>query len=529
MTDLILHNAHIVTMDPQQPQASALAVRGKHIFALGTDADVLALARPGTKLVDLSGKSVWPGLCDAHIHLGQWAQEELKLDCHTTTKAACLERVHERAAAEQPGTWILGRDWDANLWQGDAPRAGDLDAVARDPFVFIAGKSLHAGWLNGAALRLLLSKMDPGAEEGPLFGRDASGELNGVIYEDLLDRVQELVPAPAPSERQRMLNRAQERLHRLGITAVHDFDGLADYGALRTLDEQRGLQLRVWEGIPQQDLPAAQSVGLHTGSGSAHLRTGPAKLFADGALGSHTAALFEPDLQTGGSGLLRLDAGEIFDLGMGARSAGFSLAVHAIGDRAVEAALDAFTRLREWEAAQGLPIAVLRIEHAQLVRPEQVAEFARLGICASMQPMHAVADRELAELAWGERVRHAYAWRELQEAGVPLLFGSDAPVEEPNPFWGLYAATTRLHPRDTTPGDAQQAGWHTEQCLALLDALAAYTIAPAAASSWGRRIGCLAPGSFADLIILPSDPLEVDIDALPATKPLATLVDGETV
>jgi predicted amidohydrolase YtcJ len=529
MTDIILHNAHIVTMDPLQPQAEALAVRDKRIFAVGAEADVLALARPGTKVVDLGGKTVWPGLCDAHIHLGQWSQQRLKLDCHTENKAACLERVYQRAAAQQPGTWVLGRDWDPNIWHGDAPRAGDLDAVAQGHLVFIAGKSLHTGWLNGAALHLLLSKMDPVAEEGSLFGRDPDGEFNGVIYEGLLDRAQELVPAPGLSERQRMLDRAQERLHRIGITAVHDFDGLVDYRALGALDEEGRLRLRAWQGIPQQDLPEARSMGLRSGSGSAYLRTGPAKLFADGALGSHTAALFEPDLQTGGTGVVRLDAGEIFDLSMDAHSAGFSLAVHAIGDRAVGAVLQAFARLRVWEEARGLPAAALRIEHAQLIRPEQVAEFARLGVLASMQPMHAVADRELAELAWGTRTVHAYAWREFRDAGVPLLFGSDAPVEEPNPFWGLYAAATRRHPQDAIGAGHRRAGWHTEQCLSLLDALAAYTLRPAGATSWGREIGRLAPGCFADLIILPDDPLQGDIDALPAIKPLATLIDGEAV
>ncbi|MFO3796531.1 MAG: amidohydrolase, partial [Anaerolineales bacterium] len=314
-------------------------------------------------------------------------------------------------------------------------------------------------------------------------------------------------------------------LHRLGVTSVHDFDGADCFHALQVLRERGRLTLRVIKSVPLSLLSEALALGLRTGFGDDFLRIGGVKIFMDGALGPRTAALFAPYLEEPQNyGILNLDGEELAEIGRRAVKGGLSLAIHAIGDRANHEALEGLARVRAFEREAGLPPLRHRIEHVQLLHPQDGERLAQMGIVASMQPIHAPSDRLMAERYWGvARLPYAYAWRRQLEAGAHLIFGSDAPVESPNPFWGLYAAVTRRHPQDSSPS------WDADQAISLPHALHAYTAAPAWVAGMGDRLGRLMPGFLADLLVLEQDPFDLPPQEWKDSRPIAVMVGGEWV
>jgi predicted amidohydrolase YtcJ len=353
--------------------------------------------------------------------------------------------------------------------------------------------------------------------------RDSAGEPTGILLENAVDLVSHSIPPlPAKQLANHILD-AQQKLWRFGLTSVHDFDGQACLQALQILRQQVLLGLRVVKHVPHENLETALGNGLRTGMGDAWIRTGNVKLFADGALGPRTAAMLEPYAsEPQNRGLLLMDRPRLFDTARTAVEGGFALAIHAIGDRANREVLDAYQDLRAYEVERHLPRLRHRIEHLQLLHPEDLARPGRLGIVASMQPIHATSDMLMADRYWGERVHTAYAWRSQLDSGAVLAFGSDAPVESPNPFLGIHAAVTRRR-GDGGPGPN---GWVPEERVSLADALAAYTRGPAFASGQEDALGRLAPGFLADLIVLDSDPFACPPEAIAALRPVATMVDG---
>jgi predicted amidohydrolase YtcJ len=329
----------------------------------------------------------------------------------------------------------------------------------------------------------------------------------------------------------------------MGLTGVHDFDGSRCFAALQLLHQRGELQFRVVKSIPLIDLPHAAALGLRSGFGDDFLRIGSVKAFADGALGPRTAAMFQPyenELGEGGQphaepnrGMLLLDAEELFEHGRLAVESGLSLAIHAIGDLANHEVLDAFAQLRDYEkkaalktaASQSSPPLRHRIEHVQLIHPGDAHRLAELGVIASMQPLHAPSDMLMADRFWGERAAFAYAWRTQLVQGATLAFGSDAPVESPNPFWGLHAAVTRRR----FDGSPSPEGWYPAQRLTLLEALQAYSNGSAYAAGMEDRLGRLAPGCLADLLVLDEDPFRCDPERLHEICPAATMGAGAWV
>jgi predicted amidohydrolase YtcJ len=312
----------------------------------------------------------------------------------------------------------------------------------------------------------------------------------------------------------------------MGLTGVHDFDKRTCFQALQILHERGDLRLRVVKSIPLELLPQAVELGLRTGFGDDYLRIGSIKLFADGALGPHTGAMFEPYVDDPQNrGMLILDGEGLFEHGRLAADSGLSLAVHAIGDRAVHEVLNGFERLRAYEWEQRLPALRHRIEHVQTIHPDDAGRLAELGIIASMQPVHAPSDMEATERYLGGRAVNCYAWRLQLEHGARLAFGSDAPVESPNPFHGLHAAVTRRR-ADGAPGPD---GWIPEQRLAVGAALEGFSLGPAYAAGMESRLGRLSPGFLADLIVLDDDPFTCEPDVLRTLQPAATMVGGEWV
>jgi predicted amidohydrolase YtcJ len=287
------------------------------------------------------------------------------------------------------------------------------------------------------------------------------------------------------------------------------------------------LRLRVIKSLPIETLDHAVALGLHTGFGDDWLRIGSLKIFADGALGPHTASMLTPyDDDHNNFGMLLLDNEELFELGQKAVENGLSLAVHAIGDRANHEVLRAFEQLRRYETQQENTFNLRhRIEHVQLLHPDDAAKLAKLGIIASMQPIHATSDMKMADTYWGKRAENAYAWQTQLQRGATLSFGSDAPVESPNPFWGLHAAVTRQR-QDGSPGPQ---GWYPEQRLTIQDALHAYTTGPAFAAGMENRLGKLAPGCLADLLVLEADPIICRATELREITPHAVMISGNWV
>ncbi len=527
---LILSNARIHTMDPQQPSASALAIQpvSEHsgrIIAVG-DLASLQAEFPEAKVEDLNGRVILPGLTDAHVHLRQYALGLQQIDCNTATRAECIQRVAERAAQTAPGVWIRGHGWRQNDWREGFGTAAILDAVTPNNPVYLTAASLHAGWANSAALKAAGVSANTADPPNGTIGRDASGQPTGILFEEALGLVADVMPQTTGEEDAQAMREVQQDLWSLGLTSVHDFDRDRSFRALQTLRERGELKLRVLKNLPGELLDHILEIGLRSGFGDDLLRTGNIKVFADGALGPRTAAMIEPyEGEPENRGMLFLDSEELLDAAQKAALSGLGMTVHAIGDRANHEVLNAYEQLRAFERDHQLPARRHRIEHVQVLHPDDIGRLGKLGVIASMQPIHAISDMTAADKYWGERAQFSYGWRSQLNAGAVLAFGSDAPVESPNPFLGLHAAVTRRR-ADGSP-DAE--GWRPKEKLSLAEALLGFTAGPAYAAGMEARLGKLAPGYFADLIVLDEDPFQIDAHDLQHLKPQATMVGGEWV
>ena len=528
MTGILLTNAHIITLDERQPHASAIAIDQGRILAVGAAEALCAEFEERFDVEDLGGQVILPGLTDAHLHLQYYSLELDMVDCETSTRAECLRRLAERAQETPPGESILGANFNQNAWPEGAGDARDLDAVVPHNPVYIMHKSHHSVWLNTAALGLAgLSAATPDPAGGKL-GRLPDGSLDGILYEDsAMTLATRGLPPPTVAQIARAIHKALPSLWQVGLTGVHDFDRSDCFAALQLLHQRGELKLRVLKSIPLDDLPHAAGLGLRSGFGNDMLRIGSIKAFMDGALGPQTAAMLEPYAgSTDDRGILILDHEQLYEHARTAADHGLGMTVHAIGDRAVHEVLDAFEHLRSYEREQLKSKGLRhRIEHVQLIHPLDAGRLAALDVIASMQPSHAPSDMWMAERYWGERTRYSYAMRTQLEAGARLALGSDAPVEKPNPFQGIHAAVTRRR-ADGSPGEQ---GWHPEQRLTLTEALHGFTSGAAYAAGMEDRLGRLAPGCLADLIVLEHDPFQVPPHDLQHLLPTATMVSGEWV
>jgi predicted amidohydrolase YtcJ len=495
----VLTGGEIVTMQRDAPRAEAVAIQGVHIVAVGSPAAVQRFVGPATKVIDLHGRTVTPGLVDAHGHLYGLGESLEAIPLRgLASVAAVADAVARGAAGRAPGEWIMGHGWDQNRWTPAAfPDHAPLDAAAPAHPVALERIDGHALWVNAAALAVAeIGKETPDPPGGKIV-RDAAGAPTGVLVDRAMGLVARRIPPPSPDAVARRIERAAAVAVALGLTGVHEM-GIDDPTAsvYRALAREGKLPLRVYAYLAG----AGRVDGLRERrpdadpEGTAMFVLRGVKLFADGALGSRGAALLAPyDDDPGNVGLSLTSPGELARAAQIARDAGFQLAVHAIGDRANRAVLDAF-------AAAGASPARdyrFRVEHAQVVAPEDLPRFAALGVVASMQPTHATSDMPWAEARVGpRRIRGAYAWRSILATGAHLAFGSDFPVEEPSPLLGLYAAVTRQDPQGKPPG-----GWYPDERLTLEEALHAFTVEPAWASFAEHRRGVLAPGFVADLTV----------------------------
>jgi hypothetical protein len=529
---LLLTHALVHTLNPSQPTASALAIEGRRVVAAGTHDALLAEFGGRARAINLAGQIVLPGLTDAHLHLQHYAHGLARVDCETATLAECLRRVRERVEATPPGAWALGHGWQQNDWLdctggiGGFPTAGMLDEISTQHPIYLTAKSLHAGWANTAALRAAGIGAHTPNPAGGALQRHPDGSPTGILLEGAMSLVSSAVPQPTDEQIAADITAAQAHLWRLGLTGVHDFDRRRCFIALQTMQARGSLHLRICKSIPVEELDHAIGIGLRTGFGNDMLRIGNVKAFADGALGPRTAAMLQPyQGEPGNLGMLLLDSEAITEFGQKAARHGLALTIHAIGDRANHEALNAYASLRAYETEHRLPAQRHRLEHVQVIHPDDLPRLARHNIIASMQPIHATSDMYTADQYWGDRAEYAYAWQKIRQTGAALAFGSDAPVESPNPFRGIHAAVTRTRPG----GLPAPEGWRPSEKLSVMQAVHGFTRGAAYAAGMEDRLGQLAPGFLADLIVLDTDPFTCEADRLSEILPVKTMVNGEWV
>ena len=521
----MLVGGDVVSHDPARSPAAALALRGNRVLAVGDDAQIRALVGAETRVIELAGRTVTPGLVDGHCHLYGLgtAAEQVSLRGLASEQAAAAA-VAEAARGRPPGEWITGRGWDQNPWGGAFPTRASLDAVLGDRPAALRRVDGHAVWVNTAALTLAgITRATPDPAGGKIV-RDAAGEPTGVLVDLAMELVEAKVP-PAPREvRERRIRAAVDAALALGLTGVHEM-GIDDATAAvyRDLARAGELPMRVTaylEGSPAMAATLAARE-LEPDDGDAYFAVVGMKLFADGALGSRGAALAADYSDEAGNRGLWVTEPPALTAAVGqATAAGWQVATHAIGDAATHATLDAYEAAARAHPGEDLR---LRVEHAQVMMPADVARLAKLGVIASMQPTHATSDMPWAEARLGpERITGAYAWRDLLDAGALIVAGSDFPVEEASPMYGLYAAVTRRDPQGSPPE-----GWYPGQRMTLDEAIFAFTAAPAIAAFVEDHRGRLVPGFVADVTVF-DRPLTPDRGLLD-TRAALTIVGGEIV
>lgn len=523
----ILYNGSIVTLD-QPSRVSALAISYGRVVATGSDSEMLALAQPGTTLDDLQGRTVVPGMTDAHIHWQLTSQALAAIPMYDVpSKAEAIRLVAERVANTPPGTWIEGYGWSQDVWPDKQfPSAADLDAVAPDHPVYLRARSLHAGWANSLALRLCDIDEHTPDPDGGQIARDADGQPTGILLEpSAMNLVSTRIPELTVDQLADRMKSAQDLALSLGMTGIHDFDDQECFSALQRLRERGELGLRVLKNVNKKYLDCMLHMGIRAGFGDDWIRIGGLKLFADGAIGPRTAYMIEPyDGEPDNYGIVVLDKEEMTEMVSRASAAGLPSTIHAIGDRAVHDVLDVFEIVRGEEARRGDARSSRRhrIEHVQLIHPNDVNRLAELDIVASMQPVHATSDYLMADRYWGSRTPYSYNPRLQLDRGVVVAFGTDAPVDTLGPIPGIHAAVTRRRP-DGSPGVD---GWTPAARLNVDEALRGFTTGPAYAAGMENRLGKLRPGFLADLVVLDRDLYAIPADELLSVQVVATMVDG---
>ncbi len=527
--DRVIQHATVMTMDAAQPRAEALAIRGERIVAVGSDAEIGKWIGPGTEVIDARGRLVVPGFNDSHCHFESGCRSLQSLNLYGVNR---LEKVLELVAAKAAETprngWVLGARYDHTLWGRDWPTREHLDRVAPDHPVMLTRASGHSVWVNSRALAIsgiTAATKDPPAGE---IQRDSKGEPTGILLENAVDLLKLPPPAGTPeelrAEHRKNLLIGLKHAARLGVTTVQTSSSVLEMEILRELQQEGLLTLRFTGWLELDLVRQLASKGHLTGQGDLWVRTGFLKGYIDGTLGDGTAALFEPFADRPDStGLPTMTQEKLNDLVLFADRSGFQVGVHAIGDRGVRMVLDAFDLCA---ARNGRRDVRHRIEHAQLIHPDDVRRFGALGVIASMQQTHCTTDQRFAEPRVGfERCKTAYAWRSLIDSGAMLAFGTDWPVEPLDPMRGVFSSVTRTNIETMQP----QSGWFPEQKLTVWESLYYYTHGSACSEHLEDVKGSLRPGKLADLVIVDRDLFGIPPAEILQAKVDLTIVGGSVV
>jgi predicted amidohydrolase YtcJ len=488
---------------------------GDTITGVGPMAEYSPL--PGAAEHDLGGSLVLPGLVDCHLHLVGYARALIRIDLSDTTSLEeGLGRIGEHASRLPEGAWLKGRGWDKQRWGLDKfPVREMLDRVSPRNPVWLWSRDGHLMWANSRAIEISGAEDPSVTVDGGEIDRDESGRPTGIFRE----HATRLLTVHSANEDDDTLGRAMTeacgKLRGYGLTGVHVSESGESYERLRTAQEMGIVNLNVFRMLETDDPDRVDAIAATPGVDCV-------KVLVDGALGSQTASMFEPYLGSDSLGVIAVPKERLLAIVRGAIGHGLSLAVHAIGDRANRDVLDVFEEAAPLRRGKSL---ALRLEHAQLLHPDDMPRFGSLGVIASMQPIHLVSDIQVAEKYWGERSRGAYAWGSISRGGGVLAFGSDAPIEEPDPLKGIHAAVTRR-----VPGDRASEPWYPGERIRIHEAVDAYTLGAALASSSAGRTGALRPGYRADLTVLTQNILRPeDPDAILEAGVAGTVAAGDAL
>ena len=513
----------IWTGNPQQPWAEAMAIKADTIVAVGSASDIKKYEGEKTQIISAPADGlITPGFIDTHTHFveGGFSLASVHLR-DAKSKEEFIQRIADFVKTQKPGVWIIGGEWDHTNWGGELPDRNWIDAVTPDNPVWLSRLDGHMSLANSAALKAANVTDAVKAVAGGEFVRDKKGRLTGVIKDNAKDLVDKAMPAPSAEAEDAALKLAMDYMASNGVTSAHSVYGFVD--AFQRARASNKIITRVYAGMMLTRWKELKTKIDAEGRGDKWVKIGLLKAFTDGALGSHTAAMYKPFEDTPkDSGFFLTPPEELYTMAKSADSAGLHVTIHAIGDKAINTLLNIYERI---ENENGPKDRRFRIEHVQHIAPADIPRFAKQKVIASMQPYHAIDDGRWAEKVIGhERAKTTYAFKSMLDAQAPLAFGSDWPVAPATPLEGIYAAVTRRTLDDKNPD-----GWFPEQKISVEDALKAYTKVAAYASFDENIKGSLEPGKLADFVVLEKDITNIDPVKIRKVKVLKTVVGGRIV
>jgi len=527
--DLIIVNANVRTMNAPQPAADAIAILGRRIIAVGSNDEIKKLSGTNSRTIDAQGQLVLPGFNDAHVHFMSGGFQLSSVDLRDAkSPEEFAQQIRDFAATLTPGRWLTGGDWDHESWpEANLPTKELIDRYTPNTPVFVNRLDIHMALANSVALQLAGVTRATKDPDGGVIVRDPkTGEPTGILKDAAQSFVWKVIPAPSFEEKLSAARAATKHAASLGVTSVQDMSSGVDVGVYQTLLDRGELKTRIYAVWPLPSWDRLARTGVRAHFGSAMLRTGGLKGFADGSLGSTTALFFDPYLDEPNTSGIPSDEmfpdGAMIERVRGADRAGLQVLIHAIGDRANDRVLSIYEQVQKEEGERDRRF---RIEHAQHIRAQDIPRFARNKVMASMQPYHAIDDGRWAEKRIGpQRAKTTYAFRSLIDAGVTLAFGTDWTVAPLNPMLSVYAAVTRR-----TLDGKRPAGWIPEQKISVEEAVRAYTFGSAYAEFQEDEKGTIAPGKLADLVILSRDIFEINPNEIDQVKVVLTIMDGRVV
>jgi len=525
MADLVLFNGKIFTVEAGLPWAQAVAIRDSKFVAVGMDAEIKKLAGKNTEMVDLKGKLALPGFNDAHLHFTNGGLYLLGIDLRPARDEKEFVSIIKEYIRKLPqGEWVTGGNWDHENWPSKKhPNKELIDAISADNPVLVSRLDGHMALANSLVLKLAgITRDTPNPQGGEIVKDKKTGEPTGILRDTAMTLVDRVVPPLSRDKRERAIRAAMRHAQELGVTSVQDNSSAEDLAIYQELlrKGELGVRVNAWRGADSWE--DFQRIGITAACGDPFLRLGTAKLFVDGSMGAGTALFFEPYADDPSTSGLPIHTQEQLNLLVkNVDRAGLQIAAHAIGDKANAWILDAFAKAR---AANGRRDARHRIEHSQVVRPDDVQCFAELGVIASVQPCHCIDDMRWAEKRIGKRVNDAYRWRSFLEAGVHVAFGTDWDVEPLDPRLGLYAAVSR-----ELPGGGPAGGWHPGEKITMAQAIELYTMGSAYAEFQENVKGSVKPGKFADLVVMENNIFEIFPKKILTTSVAMTILAGKIV
>ncbi len=528
--DAVYLNGNIHTVEAGQPKAQAMAIVGQQLVYVGSVQGAKKYVGAQTKVVDLKGKTVLPGLIEGHMHYTREGMSLLQVDAFWKPKAEIIAKIKAEADKLPAGTWIVGTGWNQEVWPDRKfPNKADLDAVAPNHPVSLTRTDGHSLWVNSKALEMAGIDKNTPVPAGGVIEKDANGELTGIVYENAMAMVREKITPLSPERLKEAILLAQSELFSYGLTTSMSagnttMNSVEDVQVMKTLYASGDLKVRIYAMINGEHAAPYYKKGPDIGLFGDRLTVRSVKFYADGSLGSRTALMLEDySDKPGWRGVARTSNEQLREQARIASQAGFQVATHAIGDGGVRNVIDQYEKVLKEEKIA--PDHRWRIEHYQITTAADLLRTAKLGIIPVMQATHATSDKNMAETRIGpERIKYAYAWRKVIKAGMAIPGGSDAPIEKINPYEGLYASVTRMD-RDGEP----KGGWYPEEKMTREEALKSFTIWAAYGQFEEGIKGSLKAGKLADFVVIDRDYMKCPESEIKDIKALMTVLGGEVV